>query len=226
MNSTLDFRQVIGRGHIYFLRHGESAGNVARVPQGRADFPLTEAGERQAILAAQWFEDQEIDLILSSPLQRASQTAELLADRMNIGPVQICEVLNEIEIGIFTGLQWESIRTRFPKAWRQFHSQSWDGVPGAEKSQDILNRAEKAWKLILSHFQNGKPRILVVTHSGLLQWIIKATVGSRDWFPLFPMHNCSIYQFSIHNRVLPPDEISKQETPAFYFTWRFIDLEL
>lgn len=220
-----NLRKPVGKGNIYFLRHGESAGNVARVPQGRVDFPLTARGEEQAVIAARWLEDKDINLILSSPLQRASRTASLVANRINAGPVQIWEVLNEMETGIFSGLPWDKIGARFPEVWRQFHSQSWDGVPGAESSEDLFQRAQQAWEMVLDRMQNGAHNILVVTHSGLLQWIIKVTVGSRDWLPLFPLHNCSVYHFSIHNHLLPPDESVNRETPAYYQSWRFIELE-
>ena len=62
---------------IVFLRHGESLGNAAGIIQGQADFPLSEKGINQARVLAKYWQDKSrtFDLIISSPLIRAMQTA-------------------------------------------------------------------------------------------------------------------------------------------------------
>lgn len=219
----IDLEKYSGKGNFFFLRHGESAGNVAHVAQGRADFPLTEKGKKQAARAGRWFEEKEIDLILSSPLLRASETAEIVARETGIGRVQIREELIEIEIGLFSGLNWDEAAARYPQVKRQFGMHNWDGVPGAEKADEIYGRAEKVWELVL---QNGAKNILAVTHSGLLQWIIKVTLGHKSWLPLFPMRNCSVFQFVLNNRIVPPDKLVDIETPAYYYRWELLDFQV
>ncbi len=64
-----------------FLRHGESVGNVESRWQGQSDYPLTEKGRAQArALAERWKkEDVKFDLIITSTLARAQETAEIVA---------------------------------------------------------------------------------------------------------------------------------------------------
>ena len=220
----VDFTQLIGRGNFYFLRHGESAGNAAHIAQGQADFPLTEKGKMQAVQVGRWLADKDIHLILSSPLLRASETAEIIAQEIGIA-VHIREELIEVDIGPFSGLTWTESAARYPEMQRQFYMRSWDGVPGAEKSDALYGRAEAVWKLVLDFFQDGQQNILIVTHSGLLQWIIKVTLGSKTWLPLFRMRNCSNYHFILHNRLVPPDAAVNEETPAYHYLWDIVNLQ-
>jgi broad specificity phosphatase PhoE len=222
----IDLRLYTGKANFYFMRHGESAGNVARIPQGRADFPLSSKGREQAVAAARWFADQEVDLVLSSPLLRASETAEIIAREAELGPIQVREELNEVDIGPFSGLTWDEAGARYPQIKRQFLTHSWDGVPGAESSDVLYGRAEQVWQMVLGQLEKGARNILSVTHSGLIQWIIKTTLGNRTWLPLFPMGNCSVYLLILNNRAIPPDAAVDQETPAYYSAWKYIELDV
>ena len=70
--------------HFTFLRHGESIGNRDGIVQGQADFPLSENGVQQvSSLAARWKEEnRRFDGIITSPLNRARQTAEIMAEKL------------------------------------------------------------------------------------------------------------------------------------------------
>lgn len=219
-----DLKTYFGKAKLYFLRHGESAGNVARIPQGRADFPLSPKGREQAVAAARWFADQELDLVLSSPLQRASETAEIIAREAGLRPIHVRDELNEVDIGPFTGITWDEAGALYPAMKRRFHTHSWDGVTGAESSGTLYGRAEAVWQMILRELENGAHNILSVTHSGLIQWIIKTTMGNRTWLPLFHMTNCSGYLLTLNNRIIPPDATTDEETPSYHATWTYFEL--
>jgi len=188
-----------GRLNVYFLRHGESEGNTAGIIQGRSDLPLSAKGLKQAEAIASWFTGRQIDAILCSPLRRAAQTAEVVRCVLGTGSVRPEETLNELDTGIFTGLNVTEIRRRYPEAWRSFQCSSWEGVPRAERIEALLERAERLWKQLGALFGQGMNNLLCVTHSGILQWIIKATAGGRSWMPLVPVDNCSISHFSLDN---------------------------
>ena len=64
---------------IYLVRHGQTAWNKEEIFRGRTDIPLDETGLRQAELAGQYFKDLKVHGIYSSPLTRAWQTAERIA---------------------------------------------------------------------------------------------------------------------------------------------------
>ena len=206
------FKTLGGRANVYFLRHGESRGNSARIIQGRHDPALSERGVEQSEAVAPWFIDRKITAILCSPLKRAVQTAEVVARVLGIEEVQPHEGLNELDTGIFTGLTVEQIQRRHPDAWQSFQRSSWEGVPEAERIADLLARSEKLWRHLGHRIAQGASNLLCVTHSGILQWIIKSTFGQRSWMPLVPVENCSICQFSLDNNL-------DRETPRYYFEW-------
>jgi broad specificity phosphatase PhoE len=206
------FKTLSGRANLYFLRHGESRGNSARIIQGRRDLALSEKGLEQSESIAPWFNDRQIDTILCSPLTRAVQTAEAVARVLGTGAVLSQEDLNELDTGIFTGLTVEQIRQRHPEAWLSFQRSSWEGVPRAERIAELLARAENLWRDLGRRITEGACNILCVTHSGILQWIIKATFGQQSWMPLVPVENCSICHFSLDNDL-------RSENPRYYFEW-------
>ena len=149
------FKTLNGRLDVYFLRHGESEDNSAGIIQGRRDLPLSEEGRRQSESAAPWFVDRGIGVILTSPLRRASQTAETVGRSLGM-EVRILEALNELDTGIFTGLTMEQISRRHPAAWRSFRRQSWEGVPGAESIASLLEH-EALNAFIQRHEQDAQP---------------------------------------------------------------------
>jgi broad specificity phosphatase PhoE len=213
----IDFRTLDGRANIYFLRHGESEGNSAGVIQGRTDFPLAPRGREQARGAAEWFRGRGIRRVFTSPLRRASETAEILAEVLGAGPPTVLQELTELDTGVFTGLAIPDIRERHPDQWRSFQARSWEGVEGAEPISVLVARAESLWGILAAELRRGAREPLCVTHSGILQWIVKVTFGHRDWMPLVPMGNCGISHFSL-------DNLLQAEHPRYYFEWTRLNL--
>ena len=87
---------------LYISRHGQTPWNVEDLVCGRADVPLTEVGQQQARLLAESAVDKGIDVILSSPLQRARQTAQAVSDAIGV-PIQIDDRLIEFDFGTYDG---------------------------------------------------------------------------------------------------------------------------
>jgi len=212
------FKTLSGRLNVYFLRHGESKGNSARVIQGRQDLPLSKKGLHQAEAIAGWLADKHIEVLLSSPLKRAVQTAQTVGQMLGLKDIHLHDGLNELDTGIFTGLTVPQIQKRFPDAWCNFQRSSWEGVPKAERITDLCNRAEELWRDLGCLFTAGQRNLLCVTHSGILQWIVKVTMAQRSWMPLVPMANCSISQFSLDNDVAA-------ERPHYYFEWTHLNYQ-
>ena len=195
-----DLRDFPGTADLYFLRHGESEGNRDRIIQGRHDPPLTPLGREQAKAAGAWFASRGVRHVLTSPLLRASQTAEIVAERVGAAAPRLLEDLTEIGTGIFTGLSFEQAHARFPDAWAIFQQQSWEGVPEAERITALLDRAHRVWDLLADLAAGGTRCILCVTHSGFLQWILRWTLGNRTWMPLFAAaDNCGVSHLRVEN---------------------------
>ncbi len=74
-------------------------------------------------------------------------------------------------------------------------------MPEAETAKSLYARAGKAWERLFAEHAQGRTRILAVTHSGFLQWIIRTTVGLRSWMPLFSAStNCCISHLRVDNQ--------------------------
>lgn len=97
--------------HLYYARHGQSVMNVSGHFAGRTDTPLTEVGRGQAKAAGQQAKAIKIDLIVSSPLVRALETAQIIAREIGYPPENILtnELLIERDYGkTITGMPFDA----------------------------------------------------------------------------------------------------------------------
>ncbi len=199
----VDFTRLMGQADFYFVRHGESEANRAGRMQGRGESELSSRGREQAREAGLWLRERKIQAIVTSPLRRCRSTAEIIAETADIRDVRVMEELTELDTGVFSDLTFAEARERFPAAWDAVQSRSWEGVPGAEPERSLYSRAVKAWGLLMREHAEGRVRVLAVTHSGFLQWIIRSTVGLRKWMPLFSASaNCCLSHLRVDNRPL------------------------
>jgi broad specificity phosphatase PhoE len=197
----VDLKSFHGAGDLYFIRHGQSEGNRDGIVQGRIPSRLTADGRGQAKAAGAWFRDKGLDLILTSPLTRAEETARIIAaETGGACGVQIVEELTEIDTGIFSGLSFTQAQEMHPEAWRAFQGQSWEGVPKAERIDELVQRAEAIWSRLAALSVQGKRTVLCVSHGGFLQWIVRSTLGGRSWMPLFASAgNCCVSHLRVAN---------------------------
>lgn len=159
---------------IIFLRHGESVGNAEKRWQGQADYPLTDRGRQQArALANRWLsEDKTFDCILTSPLKRARETADIIAGALDI-PIEPDPIWMERNIGEVAGMTGEEVNQRFPK--REFIT-PFSAIIGdqGEGDWELYLRAGQALQGLL---QREPGKYLVVSHGGLLNQVMYAVVG-------------------------------------------------
>jgi broad specificity phosphatase PhoE len=183
------------------IRHGQSEGNAEKILQGRGEYALSEKGREQArkrgrSLKALLEGAPKKNLFFSSPQQRAGETARIIAGEAGLAEPVYRDELVEMDLGIWTGKNWEQARNDEPELWNNFRSHSWDAIPGAESSASLYRRSLRIWAMFRSAaLDQGAERIIAVTHGGLIQWLIKSTLGCRSWFPLFPIGNCGLFTF-------------------------------
>jgi broad specificity phosphatase PhoE len=155
-----------------FLRHGESVGNAEARWQGQSDYVLTEKGRAQArLLAARWKSaGVRFDLIITSPLVRAKETAEIIASALQAS-VELDPILVERHIGEMEGLTAEEVRKK-PQP------------PYVTPYDPIGREGEGDWALFLRAGQalHGLLRrapgsYLIVSHGGLLNQLMNAIIG-------------------------------------------------
>jgi len=155
-----------------FLRHGESVGNAEARWQGQSDYPLTEKGRAQSqALAERWkSENVKFDLVVSSPLIRAKETAETITSALNV-PLEFDQIWLERAIGEMEGLTAEEVRQK-P---RPPYTTPYDSIGGdGEGDWALYLRAGQALQALL-HRPPGS--YLIVSHGGLLNQLMHAIVG-------------------------------------------------
>ncbi|MCE3288098.1 MAG: phosphoglycerate mutase [Caulobacter sp.] len=169
---------------LWIVRHGESAGNVARdkadaAGLGRIDIamrdvevPLSQTGEAQARALGQWFaqcpEDQRPQVVLASPYVRARRTAELIAETGGVVPGTpahcIDERLREREFGVLDRLTRAGIVELFPEEAerRTFLGKFYHRPPGGESWADVILRLRSMLDTLSLH--HAGQRALIVGH--------------------------------------------------------------
>lgn len=162
---------------LLVVRHGESQADLEDRHEGRADFELTPLGERQAGLAAAWIAKRcRPHEILSSPLKRASRTAEAIAQECKL-TVAYNEELTEWNNGLLAGLKREEARLRFPipASGRQPH----DTFADTESEIQFRARAEAFLsQLLFAHGSTSElRRICIVSHGGTIDMLFHSLMG-------------------------------------------------
>ena len=169
---------------LWLVRHGESAGNVAReaaessglglidIAQRDMDVPLSPLGERQARALGKWFARKPVverpTVVLSSPYVRAVQTVALVLEEAKIDVPStihlVDERLREKEFGLLDRLTTAGIRQKFPEQAeaRARVGKFYYRPPGGESWCDVILRLRS----VLDHIQlqYRRERLLVVAH--------------------------------------------------------------
>jgi uncharacterized phosphatase len=144
---------------ICIIRHGETDWNASGRLQGCEDIELNDSGRGQALQLAGYFQTEPWDVVVSSPLKRALETAEIIARRLNIPTVHVVDELKERHYGSGSGLLPEERRRRFPY-----------GIPDQEEFEHLRQRAMIGLTRIATEFIGR--RIIVVSHGGLTNSIL------------------------------------------------------
>lgn len=145
--------------NLLVVRHAESVWNVDGRWQGRANPPLSVAGAAQARDAASNLDD--VECVVSSDLDRARETAEIIAETLGAGPVTTDPGWRERDVGLWQGLTSEQIERDFPGdlAVRNY-------PPGWESDESLLERVLSASHRIAVRHTSGD--VLVVSHAGVI----------------------------------------------------------
>ena len=155
---------------VIFIRHGRTAWNSAGRYQGRTDTAISPAGIVEAYAIARRLRDAGVDRLITSPLQRARATAEVLAQGTRQIPCSVDDRLAEIAFGDWEGLTQLQIKERSPAAMREWkRTPETFRFPGGESLTDARRRLRD----FLSHppwVGGAEPRcVAAITHAGLIR---------------------------------------------------------
>jgi len=155
---------------LFVARHGQTEWNREHRWQGWSDPPLNRTGREQAAQLAELLAGRGIDVVVSSDLRRAAETAEIAAARLGLS-VALDARLREVDVGEWSGLTSAEVEARFPDGYRRRR----EGRTGWEKGEELGAMAERvvAALLDLADRHSGH-RVLVVTHGGPLRATLAA----------------------------------------------------
>jgi broad specificity phosphatase PhoE len=154
---------------IHLIRHGETDWNATNRYQGSSDIPLNDTGRDQAVALAETMRGESWDLIVSSPLSRAMDTAKAVAGAIGIPEDDIVpdKRAQERSYGDAEGLTLSEREKVWPDG-------EW---PGLESWENVALRAmELLDELVASH---AGERILVVCHGGFINSILATISGGE-----------------------------------------------
>lgn len=168
---------------IYFVRHGESTANLLNEFSNCGEnHPLTAKGIQQAQVLADSLSGERISSIFSSPVLRARQSAQILAEALRV-PLDFGEALREWSVGIYEG-------TRDPAGWelhRQVQEQWFEQgqvdsrMPGGESLREIHARFIPFIEGLVAEHAGSDRRLLLVAHGGLYLAALPVILGNIDF---------------------------------------------
>jgi len=152
------------------LRHGQTDWNINFLLQGVTDIPMNETGVEQVKLAAKALHASDWDIVLTSPLTRAKQTAEIIATHVGFGEIIEQELLIERSFGEAEGLSHEQWRAKYANL---------DEIPGGESRTQLAARSQQLLDRVATNFA-GK-RVLAISHGALIRGLI--AIASNNELP-------------------------------------------
>ncbi len=156
--------------HLVLVRHGQTDWNLEGRYQGQADPPLNKAGRQQARMLATRLAGRSFEAIYSSDLQRARETAEILAQALCL-PVSLDPRLREVSLGEWEGQLGHNIAATYPEAWEErrrdpVHARP----PGGETVAEVAARVWAATDDIARAHPHGC--VLIISHGLALATIL------------------------------------------------------
>jgi broad specificity phosphatase PhoE len=165
-----------GPVHVYLARHGQTAYNHEGRFQGQMEVPLDDTGREQAAELAERAAAHSFAALWCSPLLRARETADIVAARIGLEPVEDARLM-ETDAGDWTDRSFAEINAHSPEAFAAFVAgHPAFAFPGGESFAEQELRVSAA----LAHVEEGLLPALVVCHG----MVIRAALASRSEQPL------------------------------------------
>lgn len=160
---------------LYLIRHGESEWNRHSRYAGQQDVPLSPLGKEQARRAAVRLQSEQLDALYASPLQRALETANIIARHLGMR-VSVERDLAEINHGLWEGLTTAQVIREYPVDYSRWVSQPHlVAMPQGESLADVARRTEAALAIILAKHRDGK--VAICAHDAVLRVLLLKSLG-------------------------------------------------
>jgi len=178
------------RLRLYLIRHGEVEEAAAGKLLGQTDTPLSERGIEQAVKLAEILSTAQLSAVYCSDLQRARETAEIIAKRREL-KVQESSAWREIDMGKWDGRTMDTLHKEAPQlVARLFEDPASFEYPGGESFTCFTGRVMNAVDQLLMMHRNGE--VVLVAHGGVCRTIIGSALGipAKNWLRLSQDYGC------------------------------------
>ncbi|MFN0140229.1 MAG: histidine phosphatase family protein [Pyrinomonadaceae bacterium] len=184
---------------LYLIRHGQSDGNAEGRFGGHGPTPLSKLGVEQAERTAKLLAKEEINAIYSSDLLRAVQTAEPLAELLDL-KINKSAAFRERNVGVLEGLTFDECKEKYPRDYYALvHRHVNYAITGGESYRQLLRRVSSELRSILR--KHPHERVAIFSHTGVLCYLTLFLIGAiqRDTkqTPWIITSNCGINRFEV-----------------------------
>lgn len=204
---------------IIFLRHGQAENNTKRILAGRTEgVPLTKIGIEQAEQIGKYLKPIDISAIYSSPIERANNTAKIVAESNSID-YKLDERLTELDMGKFTRMPYDEIFAKHGNVFLKFYSNdpiiskyNVETFPHVQKRvMDMLDYTIK---------KHDQENVLLVTHMDPIKSVIAKVMDLKP-LSLFELiiANCSLTIIKHHDEKLSLSAINAMDADRFSQDW-------
>lgn len=168
---------------IHLIRHGQVVGHDQKRYNGQTDVALTDLGVEQYHRLKERLAETPISACYTSDLTRCVTGANIICEQFSIEPVRRSE-LRELNIGIWEGLTWQEIKTRWPEEWQARLDDLVNyRVPQGENLLDVQARVMPVVREIIERHKGQE--VLLVGHGGVNRIVLLNAIGA----PLARMFN-------------------------------------
>ncbi len=187
--------------NVWLVRHASTEAGDRKRFQGRINSPLSLRGLQEARKLAERSQVIKLQLILSSDLERAWQTASIIGNHTGIEPVKT-KLLRECSWGRLEGMTLSEAKKKYPGLFSFSANKLQAGYCGGEWERRLLARSRKLLR-ILSGYAGRFDNIMVVGHARILNALFVSSLGlkARDRWPFAPSPaSLSLLQYNVTRR--------------------------
>lgn len=160
---------------VFLVRHGATALTAEDRFAGSSDVPLSEEGRRQAGSLCERLKEQAIDAIYASPLERAHETARILAVPHGLRVV-VDAALREIDYGRWEGRTRDEVQAAFAEEFAIWEEDPFTVAPeGGESGVAVLNRALPFMRQVVERHRHRS--VAIVAHKGTIRLLVASLLG-------------------------------------------------
>ena len=204
---------------IIFLRHAQAENNAKRILAGRTEgVHLTKTGIEQAEQIAKYLKPLDISAIYSSPIERASHTAEIVAKNNSLD-YELDDRLTEIEMGKFTLMNYDDMFAKYGNIFLKFYEN--DPVIAEQEVETFLHVQERILDIVNHIVEKHKnENVILVTHMDPIKSML-STVMDLKPKALFELiiANASLTIIKEQDKKFSLSAINAMNIDRYYQTW-------